>query len=190
MITKVLKFFMGLAGFILISQSIRAGEAVDYLNIPGPIQFEDQVFYLAWSASTQGKSIQEYVPKGQSVEHYTEMIIVDLAYNVDLEEAFRGKIQFMEQRKGVDPVAHYQLWKNEKGDLYAIDLLLSEKEITEWDVIRYFAFEQNGRSGCYIYTFSKRAYGDDYRPFLLNLKEKRPKDIEAFGHLVLPDIKK
>ena len=63
--------------FIALTASASA-QVKDHLNIPGPISFGGQSYELAWSSHPSANYIkQEYLPKVQTVERYSEMLLVE-----------------------------------------------------------------------------------------------------------------
>lgn len=158
--TFVLLFFLG--------QDIFAQEkAVDFLNIGDKIHFAGKDYHLAWSSHpNEAYYKQEYVVKGDKVEHYKRMIIIDFVESKHKpKDAVKLLIQNLEKRKKTDPVVNYQQMEN--GDEYMLDFILSSPsedgksvKILERNVYRYFHINnpKTNRKGVLLFAVSDRAY--------------------------------
>ena len=169
-----------------------SSKAKDYLNIPGPIEFDGVAYNLVWSKPNQGGYyIQEYLPEGQNVDTYTDLLIVDYDTNVSetIERAVKSKVQWMEERKKTDLAANYKVIKNEEKNEYLVDLLITEGQVVEWDAIRYIEYKENGKYiGMSTFTLSKRAYGEDVLPFMERLKSDRKQLIGKLVAMPAPKV--
>lgn len=74
--------FAALAGAYLAVAApafAQSPDPVDYLGIPGPIEFAGTQYHLAWSSRPSADYIKhEYLPSGQKPETYTGMVSVEL----------------------------------------------------------------------------------------------------------------
>ncbi|HMJ48101.1 MAG TPA: hypothetical protein VK498_12280, partial [Ferruginibacter sp.] len=73
--------FLLLPGLFLLSFSFRnkSDEIKDSLNLPGPLTFNKTDYILAWSSHpTSNYYKQEYLPKGDDIDNYKKLIIVDV----------------------------------------------------------------------------------------------------------------
>lgn len=162
-----LKFFAFVLLFFL-GQGIFAQEkAVDFLNIGDKIHFAGKDYHLAWSSHpNEAYYKQEYVAKGDKVEHYKRMIIIDFVESKHKpKDAVKLLIQNLEKRKKTDPVVNHQVF--EKEDEFIIDFLLSEVsedgktiKTLERNVYRYFHINnpKTKKKGILIFAVSDRAY--------------------------------
>lgn len=162
-----LNFFTFILLFFL-RQGISAQEkAVDFLNIGDKIHFAGKDYHLAWSSHpNEAYYKQEYVAKGDKVEHYKRMIIIDFVESKHKpKDAVKLLIQNLEKRKKTDPVVNYQLLEN--GDEHMLDFILSSPsedgksvKILERNVYRYFHINnpKTKKKGILIFAVSDRAY--------------------------------
>src|SRR6266567_3027635 len=73
----------------------------DYLNVPGPIKFANASYNLTWSAHPSSIYYkQEYIPAGDTVEHFNKLILIDVVdSNLSLEGVIKEKIYWLENQK-------------------------------------------------------------------------------------------
>jgi hypothetical protein len=169
----------------------------DYLNIPGPISFNSTDFKLAWSSNPTATYFkQEYVPAGEVVERYNQMIMVEAVYgNLTVQDAVRAQVNVIQQRKKTDKVAQYQVIENPDTGEIILDFLMSAGtkkalNIVEWNAYRYQAFEdEKGRKGILLFAISRRGHDDNITAFLKNLKDERIPMINLLGQYELPAVK-
>src|SRR5580692_8933135 len=82
-------------------------EAKDYLNIPGPLTFEKMDYNFVWSSHpSENYYKQEYIPKGDNVENFTKMVLIDaiVSDSLKVEDAVTAKVSELETRKKTDAV--------------------------------------------------------------------------------------
>jgi hypothetical protein len=180
--------------FALILMAVpAAAQVVDFLGIPGPIDFDGKSYELAWSSRpSENYSKQEYVPVGQSVENYDQMLLVErLTGNVKVIDAVKSQIGMLEKRKGADPVVNFEVLQKHATGEVALDFLVSAKDpkgeyIVEWNLYRYVPV----KSGVLLFAVSHRAYGNDNaKAFLGGLKRLRTGQMGAFLKASLPEPK-
>jgi hypothetical protein len=102
-------------------------------------------------------------------------------------------VKIIEERGRTDPIAHHELFQSAAGkDEYLIDFLQSEgpaAELVEWNAYRYKTFtDKSGRTGVILFGISRRAHGEQVRPFLIGLKTERIKLRNALNAHPFPDI--
>ncbi|WP_299704257.1 hypothetical protein [uncultured Pontibacter sp.] len=179
------------------SFSPKKGQVKDYLNIPGPINFNDTDFVLAWSSNpTTTYFKQEYVPSGEVVEKYNQMVLVEVVLgDLTVEDAVRAQVNVIQQRKKTDQVAQYQVIENPNTGEIILDFLMSagtkkKLDVVEWNAYRYKAFEdEKGRKGILLFAISRRGYNDAIAPFLKGLKDERINMINLLGAYEMPTVK-
>jgi predicted KAP-like P-loop ATPase len=80
--------------------------------------------------------------------------------------------------------------QNKEETEYIVDLLISEGEIIEWDVIRYTDHQENGKHrGIKTFTMSKRAYADKRNAFSQKLKDQKMDLMKKFTEIPFPSVK-
>lgn len=186
-------------GALCISFSVLTGSAAaqvkDHLNIPGPIAFDGQSYDLAWSSRPSARYIKhEYVPKGQDVTHFHDMLLVEfLQGDLKVADVVQTQMQKLNARKGRDPLVRMAVIKNDATGDMLLDFLMSDTDkngelIVEWNAYRYARMTMaNGETGIGLFGISRRAYGDDNaKAFLGALKARRPAQIDRLAKAPLP----
>lgn len=183
---KIIAAFIIMALFaIAANANITTGNeetATQYFNVGNPIKFEDTDYYFAWSSRPYDfYMLQEYLPEGETFEHYNQMFTVSVMFVGDApmkaDKAVEFKIAELEEVKKTDPMCNYLAYEND-GD-YLLDFIVSKSddkgklEFVEVDIHYYRDIEINGIKAVYLLFYSCRAYGDDIKPFLKSLPDKR-----------------
>lgn len=163
-------------------------KAVDYIGVKGPLEFCGQKFYLAWSSHpVEIYYLQEYLPKGESLERYNEMLTLSvLMWDKTPREAAYAKAEELEERKKTDKVCRYMVAEND-GE-YIVDFIVSDGkgetlDCMEADVHHYRQITLNGRKATLLTFYSRRAYGDDILPFMQTIPDLRPQWYDALSRL-------
>lgn len=185
-----------LVSVFLLSFTIGNTDVKEYLSIPGPINFEKSNFNLAWSSNPNPNYFkQEYIPLGESVEKYNQMVLVEVVLgDITVEDAVNAQLNQIEQRKKTDALARYQVIENPNTGEVIVDFLISagtEKAISvvEWNAYRYKAFQDEaGRKGILLFAISKRGYDDKINSFFETLKTGRIETINLLGSYELPVV--
>ena len=165
----------------------------DLLGLPGPISFQGEDYTLAWTSRPSDNYVkQEYVPAGQQVETYRDMILVEAVTGALTPiDAAASQIQSLEVRKGVDPVLNYELIRNDAAGEVLLDFLISDLEadpvIVEWNAYRYQALGDG--EGVALVGISRRGYGEDgAKSFMTSLGAMRNDTIDALANLSFPAV--
>lgn len=165
----------------------------DLLGVPGPISFQGEDYALAWSSQPSDTYFkQEYVPEGQKVEAYQDMILVEAVTGaVTPMEAAAAQIQTLEARKGSDPVVNYDVMQNEATGEVLLDFLVSDLAadpvVVEWNAYRYQALGDG--EGVALVAISRRGYGEDgATSFMTGLGSMRSETINALANLSFPAV--
>lgn len=163
-----------------------------YFDAGNPIKFCGEKYYFSWSSHpTDFYYIQEYLPKGETPEHFNSMLTVavifnDKGYHMDAKKAAQMKIQELEQRKKTDKVCNYISLEND-GE-YMIDFIVSQGNdegisVVEFNLHHYFDTTIDGRKAHCLVFFSRRAYEDDILPFMKSIPEHRQEWYENLTNL-------
>lgn len=159
-----------------------AGDNVeDYLNVSGPLKFNETEFHLKWSDQpNETYHIQEYLPKGETLERFNQMLTIHLfTTDISVKDAVRQKMAELNTRKETDPVCNYQVTESPDGSEFIVDFLLGESEndqmtIVEFNIYHYRQIDIDKKNkGIAVYAYSKRSYGADITDFFSTLKEDR-----------------
>jgi len=163
------------------------------------IKFAGTSYQLVWqSHPTPGYDKYEYLPKGEKLPYYRNMLMLDtLITDQPLKEVMRAKIDFIKQRKAQgDPAANYRILQNEAGTEYLLDFMLSANDeavgaIHEWNVYRYTPYTNaKGEKGMKIFAYSARGYldADDWADFAQKLPKYRLAMIQAMASATVPKV--
>lgn len=180
----------GMTTFAALAQA-----SPDVLGVAGPLQFGEQRFALAWSSHPSPLYYKhEYLPPGQTVEHYDAMLMLDLMATPKATpgEVAMVQVESLKQRKATDPLVNYDLLAGEQGDQLILDFVLSARDadgamIVEWNAYRYVP--NPAGPGTLLIAISRRGYGDDgARAFLRQLKTTRQRDIALLAKLPVPTL--
>ena len=190
------KIFVLLVTPVLLSLSVpAAGGAIDYLSVPGPISINQLNYDLAWSSHPKDNFyVQEYVPAGETPEHYSHMVLLQVFIgSKSAKDVVGALVKIIEERGRTDPIVHHELFQSAAGkDEYLIDFLQGEgpaAEVVEWNAYHYKTFtDKSGRTGVLLFGISRRAHGEQVRPFLIGLKTERIKLRNALSAHPFPDI--
>ncbi len=152
--------------------------ATEYFSVGNPIDYCGTDYYLVWSSHPQENYyLQEYLPKGESLDHYNQMFTVSVLF-LDRTplEAVTAKVAELEERKKTDPVTNYSVAKN--GDEYILEFIVSDTKndeihTVEVDIHYYKQMTINGKKASVLSFYSGRAYEDDIIPFIKSIPEKR-----------------
>jgi hypothetical protein len=180
------------AALLALGAPAHADPAKDMLGVPGPVNFQDTQFDLAWTSHpTPDYFKQEYVPAGQKVERFDEMFIIESSGKSNPGAAAIAKIEELKKRGKTDAYVNYALISNPATGEFLLDFLLSDDSsgtlIVEWNAYRYAPLAKTG--GIALYAISRRSYGDDVDKFLGDLKESRPRAIQALASFSAPPLK-
>lgn len=183
-------FFVVTAFAAIITSFTITQPVKEYLSVPGPVNFNNTLFSLAWSSNPgTGYYKQEYLPAKEKSETYTKMFIIEaLAGDLTPKEAAQSKISELEMRKKTDPVTNYQYITNPKTGEYILDFVISSGDIVEWNVYRYTQLTSPSKA-LVLFAYSRRAYGAASTAFLKDLKVKRQADINSMAMFKVPAVK-
>jgi hypothetical protein len=172
-----------------------AAEVTEYIGVPGPIEFAGKSYELAWSSQPADNYIkQEYVPSGQNVETYAQMLLVEVVTGkIKVMDAVRSHVDMLNKRKGSDPLVNMSVIENKATGEALLDFIVSSKNakgeyIVEWNAYRYAPYsDASNEAGVLLYAISHRAYGtENAKSFLDGLRTLRPDQINILAEARLP----
>jgi len=185
-----------LAGVLLSTFSFAQQHTKDYLGIKGPVQLAAIPYQLVWSSHPMANYFkQEYLPKGDTLEHFKKLVIVEVLLGPkSVNGAVAKKIAELDKLKETNPIVKYETF--EKDGEIILDFLLCELtadgehlEMIERNVYRYKSTKTAaGKDIIVLFAASERAYGDDIMPFLQKLKVQRELLFNAVGAYPIPAI--
>ena len=168
----------------------------NYYNISETLTFDNVQYKLV--ASYHPNEIyykQEYIPAGESADHFNKMILIDFAItDASAREMLDIKAKEMQDRKKSDPVVNYEVMENSDKQEYMLDFILSDGKgdkinVVERNIYHYKNYsDKSGHKGVLLFGISQRGYGNDITSFFTNLKKSRIDDINKVGLYPIPDI--
>lgn len=170
-------------------------DVTDRIGIKGPLSFGNTQLELAWSSKPNTDYyIQEYIPKGEEVERFNQMLtIYVLTKNVSPESELQQKVNWLIERKKSDAICNYQVSTSPDGKEFILDFLVGEHKdgkmtIVEFNVYRYKIIELQGHNALLVSAYSKRSYGANITPFLTNLGADRNTCLNEMISFKLPNL--
>jgi hypothetical protein len=171
----------------------------DYLNVPGPLMFDNINYNLAWSSHpADNYYLQEYIPQSDSIDNFNKMILINVivSNSIKLKDVVAAKISELKKMQKQNPVIQFKAYDNKETGEDMIDFLLSENEadgnhlkLVERNVYRYKEFtDKSGQKGILLFGTSTRSYGHDIYSFFADLKEHRTDMIMKVGDFSIPEI--
>lgn len=164
----------------------------DHLGFAGPVSFRGQDFVFAWSSRPSDTYAKhEYLPQGQDANSYTDMFLIEaVAGALTPSEAAAAQAQLLEARRAEDPVANFEIIRNEASGEVLLDFVISDLSadpiLVEWNAYRYTGLAAGGVA---LFGVSRRGYGEDgARSLLETLGGLRQDDINALATHDLPTL--
>ena len=189
-----MKFALILSAVLSLSTILT--DVTDRLGIRGPLIFGNSQYELAWSDKpNKNYYIQEYIPKGEQVETFNQMLTIYLlTKDVSAESELRQKVNWLNERKKSDAICNYQISESPDGKEFILDFLVGERKdgkmtIVEFNVYRYKNIEIEGQNALLVSAYSKRSYGDGISPFLTTLRADRKLYLNEMISFSLPPLK-
>jgi hypothetical protein len=166
------------------------------IGVSGPLKFNKTSYTLAWSDQPSDiYYVQEYLPEGETLEKFNQMMTIHL-FNTDIKikDAVEQKIGELKKRQQNDAVCNYMVSENTSSKETIVDFIVSESKddkltILEFNIYRYKQIEISKKEkAILVYSYSKRAYGDDITPFFDTLGEERTKLLKEMMSTTIPTI--
>ena len=165
----------------------QAEDAVNWLSLPTSMTFDSVAYRLSWSSHpVPAYYLQEYLPAGETSEHYLRMVLVcAIVERADVNSVVASKIAWLNRRKATDPIVNFAVVRNPANGEVILDFVLSAGPVVEWNAYRYSSLKKDGNL---LFGISRRAYGDDATEFLRGLKAVRSAGINALAAYALPAV--
>lgn len=152
--------------------------------------FDGEDLYLVFAKETQSNSINEYIPKGQSLDSWEKMLALHLykRQEVGPKDWARGVALLL---KKTNPNAQFRLQYNEEKDEALIDFLTwpTGQEEVEFMEFNIFKITRGARpKELRALQYAVRYYGDDLNDGLVQkLKTNRKKWLFIVAERDFPD---
>jgi len=160
--------FKCLAVLAFVAGLTTIAHAVEEVPVPN-IEFLNKTYALAWrSDPAPHYSKTEYLPAGETLPYYHNMLLVEKVSGVSVTDAVRAQVGFLKQpREGIDGARILNLIENPGTQevllVFALNAPDAEREmITEWNAYRYSPHTGvDGQAGVRLFGHSVRYYGND-----------------------------
>ena len=192
----MIKNLVAVATLVLLSSFVAPlpADVKNYFNIAEEQSFDKLNYKLSWSSHpAENYYKQEYLPAGETSEHFDHMLVMDFAITgASASQLAQQKKAELEKLKQSDPIVNYALYEKE-GEIM-LDFLLSDSSsgslnIVEHNIYRYKSYtDKAGHKGVLLIGISERAYGKNITPFLTALKKTRVDQLNKFAVYKIPAI--
>ncbi|MDV6034705.1 MAG: hypothetical protein F9B45_32360 [Phycisphaera sp. RhM] len=137
---------------------------------PSAIRFHGQVFTLEFANEDEStETLHEYVPEGETLDRWRKMIAFrDQPIDAEPIAMARAMADSLLEN---NPQAPYSIWDFGDGLRCGIDFATWQGDIAEFNVFIY-ARSPNGKR-ILSSQYAERAYGDQMKPFLDGLPQRR-----------------
>lgn len=171
-------------------------ETVDRLNIPGPLTFDSNEYFLTWSKQNSATwAQQQYMLRDDDFKNYKELI--NISYfdkEIDLDNAVRQKVDYVQNRKdrSQDKYSFTNVTESPDGKEIIVDYLVTVvpkegESYAEYNFDRFKNLETAGKKTFVIFSYSKRLSGD-LKYSVKSLSKDRSRLMEAVIKTAIPPI--
>jgi hypothetical protein len=178
------------------SLTVLAQKPVERLGVKENLEFDKTTFKLSWTAKPNDNYIiQEYLPEGESLDHFNQMMTIHLFLtDIKCEDAVYKKVNELITRKKHDSTCNYQVTESTDGKEFLIDFLLGESKdnkmtIVEFNVYRYKQIQISSKQNAIIvYAYTKRGYGNDITAFFGTLENEKINYLKRMFSTKIPTV--
>jgi hypothetical protein len=139
-------------------------EVIDRLNIPGPLTFNGNEYFLTWSKQNSATwAQQQYILRDDDFNNYKELI--NISYfdkEIDIEMAVKQKVEYVENRKErtQDKYSFVSVTESPDGKEIIVDYLVTVvpkegESYAEYNIDRFKNFDANGKKSFLIFLIQK-----------------------------------
>lgn len=168
----------------------------NFLSVSEPINFDNENYYLVWSSHpSENYYKQEYLPKNQSLEKFTKMILVEVMIGFSIEDIVNYKVAELDERKKSDPIANYKILTKDGELVFDFILAAYSKDGTDVDIVERNVYHYkylndfNGQKAVVLFGVSERAYGRNVEKFFKNLESNKNKLLKSVTGFIIPEVK-
>jgi len=162
---------LGLAVTFGLGTTAKAQAAAETALAPS-IEFLGEAYSLAWTSDpTRHYSKAEYLPEGEDLPYYYNMLLVDRVDGMSVTDVVRAQVEFLkglnESEEGADGAKILNLMENpSSGEVLLVFVLSAPDEerevIWEWNAYRYSPVQtSDGEESVRLFGYSRRHYGND-----------------------------
>ena len=178
--------------------SAQTGKPVtDYFRIATPMVFDQQSYNLVWTSHLASNFYkQEYLQKGDVLEKFRQMILIDVVTGEqDIKAIVKAKVDQLKLIRETNPLVNYEILEHKVKGEYMLDFMIGQQaqngtmQIVERNVYRYkMVTDKSGRKGVLLFGVSTRSYGKEIDGYLQGLKSTRKKLIESVSNFNIPEV--
>ena len=190
--------YMILSGIVSDTNPGQANNGpVNYLNTPADLSFNNLTYGLSWTSHPSLEYYkQEYIPKGETVEKFTSMLMLEvLTSNVNLKDVVANKMTELRQMKARNPYVKFETTNDPATGEHILDFIVTANSqdgqilIAERNVYRYNTFSnKNSGKGVLLLGMSVRSYGAEAKKFLAAVEAGRPALVKKVKEFKIPAV--
>ena len=167
---------------------------IDRLNIPGPLKFGENEFFLALSKQNSPTWVQQqYIMRDDDLNNYKEL--VNISYfdkEIDMETAIRQKLDYVEKRLSNDKYTFKDVTDSPDGKEVIVDYLTTDtpkegEPFAEYNLDRFKTIDAGTEKKFIIFSYSKRIAGD-LKYAARALSKERSKLMETAIKTTIPPV--
>jgi hypothetical protein len=198
---RSVKLYLLLLTTIMYSAAANAqgnSKPVERLGIAGPVKFDNKTYNFVWSSHPTNEYYkQEYIQKGENLNKFTSMFMVEVATGtIILKNAVDAKIAELKALQATNPFISYESMYDSVKKEYFLDFLITQNSsdgksavIAERNIYRYKVLPATaGKPGIMLFAISTRSYGAETKAFLAGLKTGRSVLADKMRNYILPAI--
>jgi hypothetical protein len=135
------------------------------------ISFDGQTYYAAYHKAEGGKSITEFLPKGQNLDSWVRL--VSLRTLPDEDNPKLAALGLVRTLKYQNPQAQSAMIQHPSSKDVIVDFVTwpQDGKFIEFNIFRYSKLAKN--KGLLLQQYAQRAYGDKTTDFLASLRSER-----------------
>ncbi len=142
-------------------------QTVDFINIPGPIEYDGSEFFLSWSKPVS-KTLyrQQYLLADETIATFTQLL--DISFfnkEIEMEKAISHKVEQIQNRQKTDRFAKFNITESPDGTEYIVDYYTSEtpekgEPYMVYNIDRFKSYDDGSGKRFLILSYAKRVFGD------------------------------
>jgi len=168
--------------FLIALGTVCAGDDVRTVN--DNLFFDGQTFLLAFTNHSPEENVKEYLPKGQTLEKWTELAAVrEYPGSNDPKSITRNLIHLLKQQ---NPLAAYDVMENDRTGEVIVDFITwpNDGAYVEFNIFRY---SKRDGGGLVAQQYARREY-ENTDQFLKELPPMRARLIRSMAVHGLRDV--
>ncbi|MBN2578228.1 MAG: hypothetical protein JXB10_04485 [Pirellulales bacterium] len=135
------------------------------------LDFNGRHFYKAFTDSKKNLTMMEYIPRGENIDHWNELMTVMVFPNIPKEVGAKGYLRDMvKQLEANDPPAQYEILGAKDSNVSVLAFLVLQQKpaeiIAEWNLMRFVYIDN---AGLIVLQYAKRQYYPNNDRFSLEM---------------------